>query len=369
MMSKKTAETPTIILISLFIFLFNGCNLTDNIIVKKFDDSNVMYVYTNGQNYVTAINTDTYAVKKTFDMKLQSGFTCSGFCMSTNNDFFIFNVDSHESNWPQYILSYDIQEDKINSLFKTGLNNIGAARMGAAMRNDKPGLFYFYSHLNGLYSIDFNEEKIKDTYFQMKDQSGYRVFYPSPDKKWLAELITYGGNSYDELYFYRVNNGLLSPDFILNKDNKESIAIDDIEFSGDMKKIYFSYRLSGDRGRMKDSYYGSYDLETKEFHKFPLSIPWSLCPYYLAYSKKRNELYSVGTYNALIIIDITNEKIKKILKLDGKTEDCSELALRKDENVLFISAVNANLIYVIDLNEDKIINTIPLKSPYFLVIP
>ena len=156
---------------------------------------------------------------------------------------------------------------------------------------------------------------------------------------------------------------------ILNENDIDSVFLDDAVFSESNNKLFITYMLSRRRSSYITSYFNYYDLQIKEFHKSPITLPWSLNPYNIEYSPKRKEVYTVGASDKLYIIDTGNETLKDSIILIGKTQSPSEIILRNDENILFISCPNNNSILAIDLNKRKVVKNISLEHPYFLFIP
>ena len=118
------------------------------------------------------------------------------------------------------------------------------------------------------------------------------------------------------------------------------------------------------------NYFGSYNLETKKLYKSSLLFPWSLNPYYLAYSPKRNECYMVGAYDKFYIIgvDSSNYYLKGTITLTGKVEGPSRILVRPDENVAFVSCFDSNIVFAVDLESRQILKKISIDYPYLLLL-
>ncbi|OGM11804.1 hypothetical protein A2Z22_02470 [Candidatus Woesebacteria bacterium RBG_16_34_12] len=118
------------------------------------------------------------------------------------------------------------------------------------------------------------------------------------------------------------------------------------------------------------NYFGSYDLETKELYRSPLIFPWSLNPYYLTYSSKRQEAYLVGAQDKFYIVDTKTKdyKLKATIDLNGKIPGPSRVVLNPDENICFVSCSKSNLVFAIDLDKKRIFKTIPMVAPYLMIL-
>lgn len=211
------------------------------------------------------------------------------------------------------------------------------------------------------------EHKVKETISEEHDFRLLRLFKQSPDKKWTVIHNRFSGTGgFHELQFYDTDSGLQTPEFILNEADKDSIAIYDFEFSKDGERLFVTYQLSDGRSRNIESYFGNYDLQTGEFYESDLRFPWSLNPYYTAYSPKRNEIYTIGAYREFHIIDTETNERKQTTTLSGKKRGSSQILISPDEDTAFVSAWNSNTIFVIDLNKHEVIHAIDkLEQPYF----
>ncbi len=343
---------------------------TLNFFVEKDTINKKLYVYSNS-NYLDVINTQTFEVEKQINITLPDSMFCDGIGLSTNRDYFIFSVFVNKVPYHNYIASLNIKNESVENLFTTGLDTVGTPRIGAALKENEPGLFYLYSHLNGLYAIDFLEQRIKETYIDSARFNEERFFFRSKDKKVVGVLTWYNGEplDYSDFRISSPKDGINKPQIILNENDKDGIFSDDAVFSADNKKLFTTYVLSHGRSREIACYFNYYNLHTGEFYKNPIILPWSLNPYYLEYSPKRKEAYTIGGSNILYIIDTENESLKDSVLLVGKNKGPSRLVLRNDENILFISCFDSNMIYVIDLETKGIMKKISLLYPYYLFIP
>ena len=368
---KNTAGTSPNILEKKLTNITLQNDTTMNFVVEEDTVNKDLYVYTNYTDYINIINTRTLEVKKHVSLNLPEGMVCDGIGLSTNRDYFIIDGQTLETGRPQYIIVFNIKNDSTEYIYKSGLDTVGAPRFGAALRGDEPGLFYFYSHLTGLYSIDFLEQKVKDTFIDSERFNQDRIFFPSKDKKLIGVSTWYNGGNldYSDFSISKTEDGIDKPYIILNENDMDGIYLDDAVFSEDNKKLFITYRLSHLRSKYIACYINYYNLQTKEFYKSPITLPWSLIPYNLEYSPKRKEAYAIGASNTLYIIDMENETLKDSIILTGKIQSPSEIILRNDENILFVSCPINNLVIAVDLDKREVIKRVSLYDPYFLFIP
>lgn len=141
-------------------------------------------------------------------------------------------------------------------------------------------------------------------------------------------------------------------------------------FQRPVERLFVTYQLSDGRSRGIESYFGSYDLQTGELYTSDLRFPWTLNPYYTAYSPKRGEIYTIGAYQEFYIIDSEAYQVNEIITLEEKkTQNVSQILLSRDENVAFISSPADNLLQMLDLNTRNVVQTIELEQPYHMIIP
>ncbi|MEW6509227.1 MAG: hypothetical protein AB1432_15955 [Bacteroidota bacterium] len=352
------------LLIVFIILIFSNCNSIINEDVDEIDKKNLMIVYPNSGRTIYLIDNQTFEIKKTIIVGISDKFDINRMCLSTNKDYFVFSLSLKEPPFSHSIASYNIREGRIENFFSTGLDSIGAPRITAAEITNKPGLVYFYSHLNGLFSFNFITKEIIQIPYDYNFDVGVQ-FIKSPDSKWI--VLDRGLPSTHELEFYKTDIGLQNLQFVLNKNDIDSISIYDIAFSENNESIFLTYQLSKNRGRYMASYFGNYNLETKQLYKSLLKFPWSLNPYYMAYSPKRNEAYLVGAYDTLYIIDVKKYSIKNKITLTGKVNGPSKLLIRPDDKVLFISCFDSDFVFAIDLESRAILRKINLPFPYLLL--
>lgn len=356
----------------LTIIFLSACTKDKSTISGSSDDTGnythiettkLIAVYPNAGNEIYLVDWKSLNIVRKITVNHPDTLWISGMCLSTSRDYFVFSAAT-KSAYDHYILSFNIKKNTIHNVFHTGLSKV-APRMMAAHIPSEPGLIYLYSHLNGLFSIDFFSKavnKISSTNFS----TGKDFFY-SPDKQWIV-INKYVPN-YTELEFYKAGNVLQHPDFVLNKNDVDSVDIMDLAFSEDNKKLYISYLISERRMVRKAAFFSSYNLETKKRSRSRLALPWSNNPYYLEHSFNRDEAYLVGAQNLFYIVDTKSDKnnLKAAIKLSGKDPGPSKILLSPDENTAFVSCANNNFILVIDLEQREVVKQINVPAPYLLL--
>jgi len=352
--------------------LLNSC-LDDKSVELKVDsektDNGLMVVYPNSGNKLTIVDCNTFEIVKTIFVDTKDNLQILRMCLSSNKDYFILCASSGPPFYSNYIISYNIAKDSVQNIFPTGLDSVSAPRLTAAFIPEKPNLIYLYSHNLGLYSIDFIK---KDVHLISSEYSMPKEFYHSPNKRWILISKYFPGyeNDYTELQFYMANDGLYQVDFILNKNDLDSLNIKDLEISYDNKHLYVSYLLSQRRAVYQAAYLGSYNLDTKGKKSSHVMLPWSENPYYITYSAKRKEVYMVGAQDKFYVIDVSSEDylIKTVIDLPGKIPSPSRILIRPDEKVAFVSCVYSNFVIAIDLDKNSILKKISIEAPYLMLL-
>ena len=330
--------------------------------------NNQMVVYPNIGNVFYLINYQTFTVENTIKLDIPDSIGCFGMCLSTNKDFLIFACELLYPPFKQFIISYDIKKNTLHNISPTGLDSVGAPRITAAHLSNDPGLIYLYSHNVGLYSINFLSQEV-NLISGEHGQSLSKFFYFTFDKKTSVILKQFGSEpAYSEVEFYNTSSGLKNMQFVLNKNNQDDIYISDLEFSENNKEIFISIRLP--KMRHIANYFGSYDLYTKELYKSSLTLPWSINPYYLTYSSKRQEAYLVGEQDKFYIVDTSTQdyQLKAVVDLTGKIPGPSRVVLDPDKNICFVSCSSSNFILVIDLDKMNIKHRIQIDHPYLMIL-
>jgi len=323
---------------------------------------NKMYVYSNSGNTFYLVDYKNYNVVKEMQLPTADTISYDGMQISTNRDYLIFGAQGKFPDPPTGFAIYNIEKYELENLFFTELN-YGIGYFIAAENKTEPGLVYAHFRDYGTYSIDLFKQKIKEF---ISDEHGFDLskrIYHSPDYKWTVVM-----KNYSELEFFSASSDLHDSQFTLNKNDADSISIYDFEFSED-NKLFITYQLSNGRSRDIESYFGSYDLDTKQLYRSSLKFPWSINPYYTAYSSIRNEVYTIGAYDNFYVIDTYTYEIKDTVTLTGKVTGPSQIQLTPDENTAFVSCPNSNSIYVIDLNKKEITRTLSVPEPYNMIIP
>lgn len=368
---KQIKRAFKVVFFFLMILVFNSCK--DDSLTSDYTDGSRMLVYARARNEMYSVDINTFQLKETIplDVPVQKNLILENPCISTDRRHLIFSgKDETDPRIVHYLLSFNLAKKKFDNVFKTGLYATGAERVFAAQNKVEPGLFYFYSHNNGLFAYDYLQEKLIETYFNNQRFSEQREFYISPDNSHIVVSVTYGTQNpiYTEVYFFNSRKGLKDPEFILNEKNKDQIYIDDFQFSEDGQKLYFSYMKSSNE-RPRNSFIGYYDLNTKSMHTFPVNLPWSINPYYIAYNAKRHEIYTTGAYNTLYVIDTEHEQITKEVHLEGKQDGASRLVVRSDGKIVFVSCADSDFIAVVDPEKGSMVQKISLAHPYLMIIP
>jgi len=328
--------------------------------------SNLMVVYPNRANILTFVDTKTLEIVRTVTMDVPDTIQVFSMCLSTNKDYLVFSGSIGVPPFSHYLVTYNIDTDSVN-LFPTGLDSAGAPRLIAAFLPDEPGLVYFYSHHEGLYSINIFSQEIS---MISNEKSIGKKFYHSQDYNWLALNKYIPGGAvpgHHEIEIYNVSSKLDYNQFILNNNNIDSIQIDDLFFTEENTHIFISIRLP--EMRYIANYLGSYNLQTRVLYKSTLTFPWSLNPYYMSYSPERKEVYLVGAQNKFYIVDVNSSEysLKSIVDLTGKIEGPSRILVSPDEDVAFVSCSVSGFLLAVDLENRQILKTIPIDSPYLML--
>lgn len=356
-----------------FMLLFSSCKGSPT------DSSNVnsdkMIVYTNHRNVLNIVDLYNFSITETIDINVpgQPEIVTENICLSTDKEHLIFNGFTFDSQFKHYLLCYDLREKKYESIFPTGFDGgITAPEIISADRENEPGLIYFYSANIGAKSYDFIERKFKDTYQGVATGPVNKFLYSSPENKYsiIRKSVEGDHGGYGMLEFYNSQLGLKTPAFILNDNDKDNLYFVDLEVSPDGKRTYCTVFDSGAvSNKIKFYYVGHYDMQTKEFHKYPFNLTWCINPYYLAYNPVRNELYTIKGYNRFCVIDPDKQELIYVIEIEGKKQGPSRIALRKDGKVAFVSCADSDFIAVIDLEKREVISKINIQHPYHLLIP
>jgi hypothetical protein len=330
-------------------------------------EHNLLVAYKNKGNEFYLIDYNTYEIEPKI---LQNSDSLSFVKMftSTNNDYLIF-IAQDTSNMG-FVVCYDISKDSIDNIFPLHLQYVRPASTIAAHLSTNPGLFYLYSPNIGMYSVDYITEKVN---LVSTEKYTYRDYFAFPNNKWIMIFKEIPSNeysySYSELEFYKVNSKLQRIDFVLNKNDVDSIAVNDMIYSEKDDKLFLSYLTSQRKDVFEKAYFGSYDMTTLKFDTSHVVLPWSNNPYYIAYSSDRDECYMCGASSTFYIIGLDSTKyyIKDTVELIGKISSPSRIAVRPDHRMAFVSCYNNNLVYVVDLETKQVHTTISIDTPYQLV--
>ena len=337
-------------------------------IIKEKDTPNKLYVYPNIGNSVFLVDYETFEVIKEIKIDIPDSLGLFGITLSTNRDYLIFSGMQLEHPYEHFILSYNISEDTIRS-FTTGLNTTGAPRLTPALDQSNIGHIYFYTHTHGLYLFDFLEQKVEECISPEHGQSLSKRIYNTPNRAYTAVLRKSGNPRYSQIEFYQQDSFLQNLLFIFNKNDEYDMSVYDVAFSENDEFMYVSYQLSESRSRDIESYFGIYDLNKKQLFKSEMRLPWSLNPYYIEYSPKRNEAYLIGAYDQFYIINTESNTLIDSVTITGKVEGPSRILTDPDEDVAFVSCSRTDKIAVIDLDNRKVISNIQISRPYKMIIP
>ena len=355
---NKYYKTFNLILITIIIL---GCN---NSPTEPGTTENKMYVYSNSGKTFYLIDYKTFEVVKEIKLDVPDTVSIQGMISSTNRDYLFFKAIGSYPNPPFGFVLYNIKNDELENLFFTELKYDGGYCISAQV-NSEPGLVYVHFRDFGTYSIDLFAQKIKEF---ISNEHGFdldkRIFH-SPNGLWTIVKKNWEATGYTELEFYTSSSKLHNLEFVLNKDNVDSLRICDWAFSKD-NRLFIVYLP----GPIRDipACFGGYNLETKQLFHTPLKFPWSLSGYYLAYNSNRNEVYAVGSNGQFYIIDPDKYSIKDTISLSIGGEQ-SPIVITPEENLAFVAYPNSNSIYAIDLNERKLKKTIYVDEPYNMIIP
>ncbi len=359
-----------IFLVGLLFFILTNiqCDLI-NPPDNKLGTKNQMIVYRNLGTEFFNVDLNNIKINKKISINIPDSITFDSKILSTNKDYLIGSGTAINPPFDHYIIIYDLTNCEISKIFKTGLDSIGAPRMISANNQAKPSLFYFYSHLNGMYSIDFLEQTIN----LISSEKNYpKEFYISNsiDNPWIVISKYFPGysNDFTELQFYNSCN-LMTLDFSLNKIDLDSVNVKNMCFNDDDSYLYISYLLSQRKAVNKAGYFGCYNLSTKKLSKHRIELPWDGVPYNITYNSSRNECYLVGRNNKFWIIDVSNDnyKINRIINLNDKTQNgISKILISEEENIAYISCYDDNLIIVLDIIKGIVINKLDVELPYYI---
>jgi len=327
---------------------------------------NKMYVYSNFGKIFYLMDYKTFEVVEEIQLNVADTISCQGMILSTNRDFLFFQAEGSDQNPFFGFAIYNIKKDELKNIFFTELEDMGPAYFISAQNYSEPGLIYVHFRDYGTYAVDLFEQRIKEL---VSDEHDFvldkRIFF-SPDNQWIIVHKQWNGDikgSFSELEFYTNSSGLHDLQFVLNKNDIDSISVYDFEFSN-ADKLCITFQLSNGRSRGIESYFGSYDLETKQLYRSSIKFPWSLNPYYTAYSSSRNEVYTIGGYDKFYIIDTGTYEIKSTVLLTDKIGGSSRIIITPNEDVAFVSCPSSNSIFAIDLNNRQVIKEINFQSPY-----
>ena len=353
-------------LLLLTLFFFIGCEKYELGIEK--DTSNKLFAYPNHGNIVYLVDYKSYTVVKKIELDIAESLGLFGITLSTNRDYLVFSGGQLHPPFGHFIASYNIS-DGVLQTFTTNFDSVGAPRLAPALDHTNPGLIYFYSHSIGFYSIDFLEKKVIQCISEEHGQSLGVTFYNTPNASYTAVLKKLNNPTYSKIEFFQQSSSLQNLLFVFNDNDEYGISIYDVDFSEYDEFMYVSYQLSEGRSREIESYFGIYDLNNKQLFKSEIRFPWSLNPYYIEYSPKREEAYLVGKYDQFYIVNTEKKALVDSVTITGKVEGPSRILTDPEEEVAFVSCSRSNKIVVIDLDHRQVIENIQISHPYKMIIP
>ena len=332
------------------------------------DTPNKLYAYPNSGNIVYLIDYKTFEVVGEIKLNIPESIGLFGITLSTNKDYLVFNGEQLQPPFSHFIVSYNIRYG-LEEIFATDFDSVSAPRISSALDQSNPGLVYLYSHYIGLYTIDFLKKQVMQCLFEYHGQGLDVFFYNTPNALYTALLKQYSNPSYSAIEFYQQGFSLQNLLFVFNENDEYEMSIYDVDFSENDEFMYVSYQLSERKSREIESYFAKFDLNNKELTKTDIRFPWSLNPYYIEFSQKRNEAYLVGAYDQFYIVNTENNTLVDSVTIIGKIEGPSRILTDPDEDVAFVSCWGNDKIFVIDLNRREIIENIQVSRPYEMIIP
>jgi YVTN family beta-propeller protein len=353
---------------ALIVILFSGCKKGLVTIYEPTTD-NKMFVYPNKGNTFYLVDYKTNEFIREIKLNVPVGIYLLGMYLSTNRDHLIFSADDTANNHQEVFITYDINNDKTDNIYYTGLFNGAVPRVIAGQNQAYPGWIYVNYRDLGLYLIDVFENKIVKQISSEHDFTFEKWLYHSPDGRWDIIVKAFNVLGYTEIELYTANTDYADLQFILNKDNKDSVDayyVGGLAFSSD-NRLFVSYQPSGGKPNTA-GYIGVYDLNTLKFNPKLLTFPWSLNGYNIAYNSSHNELYDVGNRGIFYIIDDDKHTIKRTIDLSVQGQE-SPIVLSPDKNTVYVAFSDNDKLFVIDLPNWQVIKTISLNHPYKIIIP
>lgn len=357
--------------IILIMLTFFGCE-RENITNAWPPPGSSMYVWENRGERLTAIDYNALEVQTIVNIGVPDGVQLYGgaVCLSTDEKYLVFGGGLQPSD-KHIIVSYDLERGRLHSIYETGLVQTGANRLGPALKADKPGLIYFYSHLTGLFAIDFLDRDIR-IISDERAQGLSKEFYYTLDRNFVIinKSVFDNDSVYSQLEFYHPENNMGNSPFIFNKSNQDSLLVFDLAFSDENRRVYFSSVRSGFHNKFEPRSWGWYEWPSGRLFRSRLRFPYSPNPHKIAFSALRKELYLIGGENVLFIVDAEADSLKTTVTLPGKTTGgASPMVLDPLQERLFISSAGDALISVIDLESKRLTKELIVPRPYRMIIP
>ena len=354
--------------------LVSACDLVrpDDPSPKEPVPAAAMYVYSNSGPTFYLVDYENYELVREIELTTSGAVYLYNMRLSTDREHLVFSGYGQTSASPFKFVLYDLAEQRLKDVFNTGFTTeeVGIPYYTAAEDLKAPGLFYVHFRDSGTYAVDMFEQRITEKLSDEHDVGLAKWIYHSPGQQWTVVLKKWSrGHSFSELEFFAGDSRLGDLQFTLNTNNRDSISIYDFVFSSGGEEVFLTYQLSGARSRDAFSYFGSYDLETRELSWSEITFPWSLNPYYMAYSARRDEVYTIGAFDVLYVIDAESKTVADTITLTGKVRGPSQIQLAPDEKLAFVSCPDSDAIYVVDLEHRELVHVIRLDQPYNMIIP
>lgn len=356
-----------LLIISLILILsLVGCNIFP---IDRTEDE-LLYTYPNIASSFSIINTRTNQVEKTVNMELPNELQLFGWCFSANeNHIYFAGFNSLDTSYSVNIVDYNIEDDTVESIFKTDIKGLAAPRLGTAFIENCDSKFYLFTHSSGLYIVD---AKLKESTLISSETNSEHFFYLFKDSPWtiVKKYITLNNTSFTEIEFYKKDSLISSPEFVINSNDCDGLDILDLVYSSNKNKIFFTYLLSNGRSRNIGAYFGSFNLETFEIIKGKFELPWSTNSYSISYSDEHEECYVVGEHDTVYIIDVREDSynINGYIYLKDKTNGPTSSIVKSDDNIIYFGCSRDNKIYIYNHNKKKIVNSLFVERPYKLFL-
>ena len=332
-----------------------------------------LYVYSNAGSTIHVIDYKKSEYATEIDLNFPDTLDFTGAELSTDRNYLIFRgYVSDLSNSNLHMANYNISKNTVEKIYSLpAIKSLPPPNYTAANLQEKSSLMFLYQQSSGWFSFDFMEGEIIEMISDFHDNIFSQFFECPMNEEWIAvNNMWLAGPGYTELKIYPKEGDLNEPTYILNKMNEDSIFVYDMVFNKTGDRLYVSFQTSGGISRETgESYFGYYDLTSKELIQSDYILPWSLNPYYIAYSPLREEVYVIGASDILYIFDSQSNTILDAIQISGKIPGPSLITITPDESTGFISCSKSDFVAVIDLESRSLKKKISVKHPYRLILP